>query len=1119
MSSVVCPCGTSVQALQWDVIDAESRPDLVDRLVAGDLDGTRCPACGGAILRREPLALLLRAFERPLLLTLHASPDPTLEPSWWRPLNRSLDDGFFAVAHAPFRLARLIVPSSLVLDVADPDEAARRVGRICGADDASAYTSLLERIRRALKDARFRQLRQLLLTETRDLQSLEALLASRPELLSCEFERFIAEGQANEQEMRIGELTRAVVTAARTDVGAAWSELGALKEAVWQAVAPGLEDRARTLDALVNEKRFAEAIEFGETAFLNDRIEGAEALELSFNLGLAHMRIDSADRAGHMDAAAGHFEWVLHDIDSDDTALSLAQPDRDDKLSQLLINLAGVYKERVTGDRRENLERAISYLTRSLNHIDANTEPDRWALAQSNLGLLFQERESGDRLENLEMAREHLARALQVRSTERDLVDWSYAMLNLGVVEQQLAALEGRISEDARSIYEEILTHEESITDPNVLARVHRNLGVSYLRETETADSSYPPEPQNVTAASAHLLKAAEIATDLLIAGQALNQLAELHENLADADHAREYARRAAALLTPTVSLPDCRDANWRLAHLLATDDDWEGAAQAFEVALAAADTRFNSRLSTGDRERELQNSVNLARWTSYAVARAGRLGPALLFLEGGRTREYRRRLPVPDTHGALLQEQSPGLYAQYLEAMDAFAASRLAGDGSDPGVVLQALLQEIRLLPGLDEFGAAANWGSIEAAVEHDYPLLYVNPAPYGTVAFLVSRQVDGVEVRAVFLAVTSRQIVDWTFFGVDGTSGGLRERPISYVNSVGFEPADLSEALAYVLPCIGDSCCAQLEAALSSSACRGVTLVVAGPLASVPLHAASWSAAGRTECLLDRRPVRYAPSATVHAACLERVAGAAEDGLRIVALADPTPQMPLLASRAEVAQVQQHFAVGDRRIAVGPEATRGFLEANAAWATHLHLACHAAGSLYSYQDTRLALADGEVTLSDILGGERLKARLAVASACQTALVDLHAAPEEVYSIGAALLSAGCSAAVASLWPVDDYVTAMLLVGFYERLFGGSGEDPCEALRGAQQWLRGMSEQEERLFLRDHPALLEAHGRRLRENTLPGEHGGHDLVAPARSRLRPYWRPEHWAGFICLGA
>jgi CHAT domain-containing protein len=77
-----------------------------------------------------------------------------------------------------------------------------------------------------------------------------------------------------------------------------------------------------------------------------------------------------------------------------------------------------------------------------------------------------------------------------------------------------------------------------------------------------------------------------------------------------------------------------------------------------------------------------------------------------------------------------------------------------------------------------------------------------------------------------------------------------------------------------------------------------------------------------------------------------------------------------------------------------------------------------------------------------------KLKAQMAVLSACNTGLGEIHEG-EGVMSLGRAFAYAGVPSIVMSLWPAEDESTADLMGYFYEGLAEGQAKD--EALRNAK--------------------------------------------------------------------
>ena len=98
----------------------------------------------------------------------------------------------------------------------------------------------------------------------------------------------------------------------------------------------------------------------------------------------------------------------------------------------------------------------------------------------------------------------------------------------------------------------------------------------------------------------------------------------------------------------------------------------------------------------------------------------------------------------------------------------------------------------------------------------------------------------------------------------------------------------------------------------------------------------------------------------------------------------------------------------------------------------------------------------------------------------------------------------------VASLWPVNDGATAILMTRFYEEMFA-NGLEPPDALRSAQLWLRDLDAQGKVDFLDAHP-LIGAEIRRREGGKRRGCARGAGVAG------RPYSHPDCWAPFIAVG-
>jgi CHAT domain-containing protein len=212
-------------------------------------------------------------------------------------------------------------------------------------------------------------------------------------------------------------------------------------------------------------------------------------------------------------------------------------------------------------------------------------------------------------------------------------------------------------------------------------------------------------------------------------------------------------------------------------------------------------------------------------------------------------------------------------------------------------------------------------------------------------------------------------------------------------------------------------------------------VLIVPHGPLGSIPFAALHDGA----RCVGEQHELAFAPSARV---ALRALAARPATAQEVLALGDSTR----LAHAGQEAQAVA--ALLPRGAAfVGEEATVANLRRHCASADVIHLACHAQFRADNPLFSALHLRDG-VLSAEAIEALRLPSAVVVLSGCETALHGQESG-DEMFGLTRAFLLAGAARVIASLWPVDDAVTAGWMKDFYTGLRRGQG--PAAALRLAQ--------------------------------------------------------------------
>jgi CHAT domain-containing protein/tetratricopeptide (TPR) repeat protein len=229
----------------------------------------------------------------------------------------------------------------------------------------------------------------------------------------------------------------------------------------------------------------------------------------------------------------------------------------------------------------------------------------------------------------------------------------------------------------------------------------------------------------------------------------------------------------------------------------------------------------------------------------------------------------------------------------------------------------------------------------------------------------------------------------------------------------------------------------------------CTRLMVVPHAQLAALPFGALQ-AAAGRQTSPATERPLlgqqfqwALVPSARAALRGLQRQPVPAR---RALVLGDSL-RLPHAAREAQwVAGLFTHS-----QALVGEQATLAALQAQAADADVIHLACHAQFRHDNPRFSALHLQEGALTV-ELAESLRLRAGTVVLSACESGLAE-HGGGDEMVGLVRAFLMAGAARVVATLWPVDDAATADFMAHFYGALMAGHA--PSMALQEAQSRLR----------------------------------------------------------------
>jgi len=350
-------------------------------------------------------------------------------------------------------------------------------------------------------------------------------------------------------------------------------------------------------------------------------------------------------------------------------------------------------------------------------------------------------------------------------------------------------------------------------------------------------------------------------------------------------------------------------------------------------------------------------------------------------------------------------------------------------------------IVRQVRGLPGFEKFLRPPRAEELLAAGA-DGPVVLINVSQYRSDALLVTDNT----VQIVRLANVT-----------PGRVRAMTREFLTALSAGGDVSTHLWSILTWLWDAIAEPVLTHLGLADRNGSSESVRLwwCPAGDLVALPLHAA-----GHEESAERSVPNLVVSSYTPTLRALLEVRArpaTALAGAKLLAVG--MTQTPGAADLPET--VREIEMLGERfpeniRSLIGNAATRASVLDAMAHNEVVHLACHGTTDLTDPSASGLLLADGRLTVSDILRRNLGPKELVVLSACETAFAGLSMSDEPVH-LASALQLAGSRHVIGTLWPVVDAVAAQTAERFYAALdeYGRDGRHIARALSDAVRQVR----------------------------------------------------------------
>ena len=764
------------------------------------------------------------------------------------------------------------------------------------------------------------------------------------------------------------------------------------------------------------------------------------------NLAIAYWNRIRGDRAENIEQAIQCYTQAL------EVRTRQADPEH---WAETQNNLGSAYRSRIRGERAENIERAIHCHTQALEVYTRQANPERWAWTQSSLGNAYQGRIRGDRAKNIEQAICHYIFALKVYRRQAFPVEWAMAQSNLGsAYRKRIHGNEAKNIE--RAIYHHTLALEVRTRQayPGQWATTQNNLGNAYR------DRIRGKRAENLEQAIRHYEQALEVYTrQAYPADWAMTQSnlglayaerirGERAKNIKLAIH---HYTQALEVYTAETWPDRARTTARNLARLHFDNGHWAQAHNSLEIAIRAAETLYRASHSPAAKEAELAENTELYELMVRVCLNEPDRAAALVHAEGGKARAFLDQMgqaafPPPLGLPAHLVQGEEALIRELREQEQELVAlsgrtdeARRHEESSRESKVVERRRQTLAALEAV--------WDEMA----RDYPVArsYVamrrgEPVTWDDLCALAGRL--GPEAALVEFYTLPDEIAVFVL-RADWEAPQVYRAPLSQdvllyryllpyqdevLNRDRFVRSGRTPTHAWLS--LGEPLLAPLETHLGDAAL--VYFIPQGWLHYLPLHALT--VAG--EPFIARHTVAYAPSAAVLARALETAPAPepiAGDGSSALVMGYTPNEDPVERAffEGEAVAIAKHLHAGPL---LDMAADADALRRRGPAARVIHLSCHGYFNPRDPAASSVLLSSGEFTLHDWMALS-LSADLVTLSACETGLSDVKRG-DDLTGLTRALLYAGASSALVTLWSVRADTTLEWMLDFYNRAWDARG-------------------------------------------------------------------------------
>ena len=826
------------------------------------------------------------------------------------------------------------------------------------------------------------------------------------------------------------------------------------------------------------------------------------------------------------------------------------------------MNLANAFSDRIRGERVANLEIAIDCYRLALEVHTRDAYPEDWARTQNNLANAYCNRILGERAANLEEAIDCYRLALEVRTRDAYPEDWATTQMNLAAAYwRRIWGEREENLEKAIECYRMALEVRTRDAYPEPWARTHMNLANAF------SDRIRGERVANLEEAIACYRLALEVYTHAAYPeAWAMTQM-NLGVPLIHVDRVTEAIEcfQSALEIHTLQSFPiDCLRTARNLGNLLFKQGNWQQAIDSYDLAIQAVETSRSWATSEDERQRVIREAINVYENTIQAYINLDQIDKAITTSERARSRQLVDFMQTNDLYAnGEIPPEVRELLAKYQDINNHIRDYQNTNSSNNPeqpepnrssrnsetfavdtAAILALTAEKDRIWQQIRQQDHELA-GQIQVA-PIDLPTIQTL-LPNSHTAILSFYTTDNDTQIFIITRDSQPQIHTCQGQGINNFQQWLRDRWLTpYLNDSSTWHNDLPNSLTEIAHRLDlDTLIAKLDNITELIIIPHLYLHQI-PFAALPLNpllggvpegrGGLHATAGSQLLLGDRFTIRYAPSCQILKYCTDRPAivspqyGTIED-------ADGT----LPGAGFEGHQIAELYQIPtEYRLRGKTQASIQNYQQLLTQVNNIHSSHHASFNLSNPLESHLKLADGVVSLGDLLTNRYPHLNEVFLSCCETNLGTTNFT-DDLLTLATAFLCSGARSIISTLWMVDDLATCIFSVLYYR--LRRDGRDRSTAIQQAQFQLRNLHKEQIKPFqseFKNYYNALKAKKERLEVCALSNEdlpqsidlnreeieqilEGTTFFRMSLRSLLNgkeeyPFADPYYWAGFICQG-